>query len=702
MATASLTRPTATASEFDALDQFPAANVRKPGDFPESEFVNVSNVPVFAEHETVTRDGKPIKFGRDELAKIVERCNRRIEDTGDYAAITAGHTPSPEAAERGAEQPDVLGYAGPFRLGVLGLKDGGKRWAILADEHVFKDEYPRWRKLSRRSPEVWLEDRFEEMFLDPIAHLGAEAPRLDMGLLYAAERSGRRVERYAAVAAASPSASSVFIPSQADVGRRRRYAEGDSGFSDAVPVQQPARDKRESEETSMLQSEDIEQIVDAIDRLPWVGAVKQMLQQQAAPGPGAMTPGVETAGADVEGSPPAGGGGERRASPESPPPAPAKDAAATSGATDFPSAPQKFEAAAAADDRGERADERAVASEEERREREEYSRLHKKYGAGAEQYANTIPGNKAMWAQVDDAGKAGKRDKEGEYDRAQMDGEWHSRYAKEEEEKAEREEYARLKRHYAADGNYQRYSALQKKYGAGDADSQYREAPAGATRESIEIPAGGAKVEKNARRYAADGSADGSNPNKPAEGNADEGNNRPGEGTANIPGDAPADPYARNGHGREQYARQADVLRYQRENQELRGQLDDLKRRGAERERYARLQDLRGRFAFDFDKALEITKYGKMSDADFEAHCEFIASSSREIPLGSYLPGSDDVPEAGPTNGQHPGRRGPAEKYSRAVSDRAREICEQAAVQGKTPNYEAVVRDLAAGRQPVI
>lgn len=199
MATATLTRPIHTAAAT-AADGLPRANVRRSGSFDESQFVNLPNVPVFAEHETVLgKDQRQIKFGRDELSAICNRCNQRIRETGDYAAVTLGHTPSPDAAEKGAQQPEVVGYAGPFRMGLLGEAGERQRFAILADFHIFKEDFQRVRKkFARRSPEVWVEDRVDQMFLDPIALLGAEAPRLDMGLmLYSASRSGRAIEKYA-------------------------------------------------------------------------------------------------------------------------------------------------------------------------------------------------------------------------------------------------------------------------------------------------------------------------------------------------------------------------------------------------------------------------------------------------------------------------------------------------------------------------
>src|SRR5690606_11265039 len=80
-----------------------------------------------------------------------------------------------------------------------------------------------------------------DMFLDPIALLGGEAPRLDMGLVYSRYAHGRgNVEIYQA--AAVPGAGNVFIPTETET---RKY--------EAAP---------------MLDESDIRQIVEAIRELP--------------------------------------------------------------------------------------------------------------------------------------------------------------------------------------------------------------------------------------------------------------------------------------------------------------------------------------------------------------------------------------------------------------------------------------------------
>jgi len=211
--------------------------------FPGDRFVLVRNVPVFVEHTAKLSDGRVIHFGPKELEAIVERCNRRIEETGDYATITLGHTPRPGENK---PQPEVVGFAGPFRLG-----EYRGRPAILADFHIWRDQVEKLRKYPRRSPELWLEERVEEMFLDPIALLGAETPRMDMGLLlYAAERAGKRVERYTATAP-GPTNVALLV-----AGQKEDYQ-------------------------MALAPEDIQQIIEALEQLDWVQWTKRRMAAEA-------------------------------------------------------------------------------------------------------------------------------------------------------------------------------------------------------------------------------------------------------------------------------------------------------------------------------------------------------------------------------------------------------------------------------------
>ena len=60
--------------------------------FPPDKYVNKPGVVVFAEHSTRLRDGTPVTYDREALEKIARNCNRRIEETGNYAAVCIGHT----------------------------------------------------------------------------------------------------------------------------------------------------------------------------------------------------------------------------------------------------------------------------------------------------------------------------------------------------------------------------------------------------------------------------------------------------------------------------------------------------------------------------------------------------------------------------------------------------------------------------------
>lgn len=226
--------------------------------FRNDEFDIHQNVPVFTEHTTRDRAGNMVIYDRRALAAILDRCNHRISDTGNFAPLIEGHTPDRESQAAGASMPPVLGYAGPYRLGMIGNEN--PRWAIFADEYHHKEDADKLRKLRRRSPEVWLEERMEDRFFDPIACLGAETPRLDMGMTrFCLTASGRAVEKYSA---AFPSATNVFVPQQGDDDKQSYSGEA----------------------TMALSPEDLNQIVDAMMQTePMQWAISQMGSEGAAP-----------------------------------------------------------------------------------------------------------------------------------------------------------------------------------------------------------------------------------------------------------------------------------------------------------------------------------------------------------------------------------------------------------------------------------
>lgn len=295
----------------------------------DGEFFLIRGVPVFAEHQTKAKDGRTLKFGRAELTAVASRNNERIRLSGDYVPITIGHTPDPMAVMLGqAQQPEVVGFAGPFTLGKIG-PPGQERYSILADFRIFKEDWNRVRKFPRRSPELWLEDSYDKMFLDPICLLGAETPRLDMGVLYAASLHGRTVEKYTAVA---PSAGNSFVPSE-------KYAADGDGDEDDNPEpptpegtdpDAPAEPKGESMNEEKL----VAMFLEAFRQSDMGQWVMQQMQKDAAPQPSVPQPPVPTSapvGADPSAPTPGG-------PPGGPPGAP-PDASALGGLGGPPGAP---------------------------------------------------------------------------------------------------------------------------------------------------------------------------------------------------------------------------------------------------------------------------------------------------------------------------------------------------------------------------
>lgn len=188
--------------------------------FPADQFVRVRNSVIFCEHEAKNSKGEVQKYDKSALDKIARRCNERIADTGDFAALAAGHTPDRDELVKGMPMPDVLGFVGPFRVAKFGERK--PRWAILADEWQFKEDREKLRKLPRRSVELWMAENMDDRLIDPVAALGAETPRLDTGLRFT--RMGDTVvEKYTAVA---PAAGNTFVKNFGEP-KKENYAVND-------------------------------------------------------------------------------------------------------------------------------------------------------------------------------------------------------------------------------------------------------------------------------------------------------------------------------------------------------------------------------------------------------------------------------------------------------------------------------------------
>jgi len=224
--------------------------------FSPAKFIRVPDVCVFGEHETQDRKGKPQKYDKAALDAICARCNERILDTGDFATLVDGHTPSRAELLQGARMPVVVGFAGPFRVKKFGRVRS--RWGIFTDEFHFKDDHDSLVKRPRRSVELWMSDDMAKRFFDPIACLGAETPRLDLGVRFCRLVSGETVEKYTAVA---PSAGSTFVQAFKGSDEEQDQYEGDQ---------------------TMLAPDEIQQIVAAINELDFVQWARQKMSEEEA------------------------------------------------------------------------------------------------------------------------------------------------------------------------------------------------------------------------------------------------------------------------------------------------------------------------------------------------------------------------------------------------------------------------------------
>jgi hypothetical protein len=636
------TIPTTTATS-EATGSLPVANVR-PADnpFPEEQFHRMVDVPVFTEHQTLSRDGRELSFGRKELEAITHRCNRRITQTGDYAAITIGHTPSPDAIKTGTPMPDLVGFAGPFKLGVLGNPGETRRYAILADFYVFKDEMLRVQKHPRRSPEVWLEDQYEEMFFDPIALLGSEAPRLDMGLtLYSAHRhvsSPRSVEKY--TAAVAPAAGNVFVPTHVE--EKQKY--------------QPV-----TEEVSImaLSPQDVSQIVDAIEQLDWVQGVKGLLADtQDAPGSlgqGEELPPAPPQPEELPVAPP-----QAEAPIDAPPEAAAPPEAPPAAGPPTEEGPEKNVAPLVAAGLGAAAgsmmsSKKGYGADDDPSEEMPFpddpeaeknvgpllaagigglagSSMNSKKGYSADEATGIDPEEEELPAGGSDVSSGPKKYTADDGEEFDLDD----------------EDQEELK------------SYMARKYGAG------------------------------AKKYQADGDVDGNelgtgSPTVEGAAKTQDGDSKPDGGSVVPEGE--------EREAVEAFSRMTTQLAHtQRRLRHAESAIDEERRARVNAERYSQLTERRGNYVFDMDREVSISQYSKMNDEQFGNHLQSIEQNYNRIPVDTDLRVFGD----GMLNA--PGRSASRpEDYNKQVSDRAYQICERRVLNGEDANYEEVVRGLKDG-----
>lgn len=163
------------------------------------EYVVIPGVPVFDEHDEFGPDGKLVRrFGRNELQKIADTCNRREATSGDLTPFGPGHTIPNQYDRAGVlvrpskeeDQPPVWGYYRNYRVdnfgpgGKVGLIADCYAKAAVADK--VREDFP------RRSIELYP----QENLIDWVAHL-RRSPRRDLGLLaYSRDEYARGLDRW--------------------------------------------------------------------------------------------------------------------------------------------------------------------------------------------------------------------------------------------------------------------------------------------------------------------------------------------------------------------------------------------------------------------------------------------------------------------------------------------------------------------------
>ena len=280
--------------------------------FPATEYITIRNVPVFSEHKMQIGPGRELNFNARNLSLVCDSCNRRIRKTGDFAAVIVGHTP--EAGDVDQSQREYVGAMGPYRMGILENDEGQPKPAILADFHILRAKIGVWRAHPRRSVELCMAKRIEDMFLDPVALL-TESPQLDLGLapdpsisqysatsgetqlLYSIRGIGKRSREIVKYAFACPGATSVTIPASTNGKPKTKPKTGNH---------QPhiAYERGESTMAEGLLSDDaVKQIVEAIGQTDWAQWCQAKMKEDGGEGGGDEPGGDEPAAIGDEPSP---------------------------------------------------------------------------------------------------------------------------------------------------------------------------------------------------------------------------------------------------------------------------------------------------------------------------------------------------------------------------------------------------------------
>ena len=251
--------------------------------FPSDKYRFVESVPYFMEH-TIQRSTGTQRYDFSELCKMLDVLNGRCH-ANSYTALVSHHTSDDR---KGPEhEPQVLGYSGPFQLGMIPSQDGDSqqdKWAIFGHEHHDRRYSSIFDNRRRRSVEVLRPRSGGAAYFDPIATLGADSPRLplpvaryqqceadDVELLgcYTIDSNKERYTMSAGYTAVGQ--GNTFIPG----GQRDRYQPPQGGMP------QP---QQSAPSASSLTPDDLDSIVNALMSTPQMQWVSEQMDASSGAG----------------------------------------------------------------------------------------------------------------------------------------------------------------------------------------------------------------------------------------------------------------------------------------------------------------------------------------------------------------------------------------------------------------------------------
>ena len=239
------------------------------------------------------RTGGKVKLTKARLDKIAGIQNQRIADTGDATPIIIGHTRR-HLLEK--EQPPIAGYATRYETAKF---LNTNTWGLKATPWCKPEDKVLFERFPRRSCELWTDPDL----IDPISLLGANTPRLDLGL--------HQLSRDQALALSlgysprTPLTLEMSMADDTDNGGDKGGGSGDSG-KPATPGNVSAAQGTQTSDFAQLKSQ-VDQLMQMMGLLQPLISELQMDGgggMGGPPGAGAMPP-----GGGMGGPPGAGAGG---------------------------------------------------------------------------------------------------------------------------------------------------------------------------------------------------------------------------------------------------------------------------------------------------------------------------------------------------------------------------------------------------------